>query len=142
MRSNEHTNIQVNLNSSNTDGSFTMANSKSISIHNKFHPNVQENKYSRKFSYFIMQFYVVCTHYNHLMEAVLMSTHNIHYCAADRKKKSLNYHRLLADMINPQWLGLPICRTNFHSGSTMYLLSFFFFFFFEVGKWGFGAGGS
>ena len=28
----------------------------------------------RIFSYFIMKMYVVCTHWNHLIEAILMST--------------------------------------------------------------------
>ena len=47
--------IQSNLNGSNTDGSFTMANSNSF-------PLDQENKYLGKFSYFIVKMYVVCTH--------------------------------------------------------------------------------
>ena len=40
-------------------------------------PIAQENKYLRKFSYFIVKLYVECTHYNCLVEAILMSTLNI-----------------------------------------------------------------
>ena len=58
----EHGNIQPNLNSSNTDGSFTMANSNSFLSPYEILPLTQENKYLGKFSYFIMKLYVVCTH--------------------------------------------------------------------------------
>ena len=54
--------IQSNLNSSNTDGSFTMANSDSFLSPYEILPVDQENKYLRKFSYFNMKLYVVCTH--------------------------------------------------------------------------------
>ena len=54
--------IQSNLNSSNTDGSFTMANSNSFSSPYEILPIDQENKYLRKLSYLIMKLYVVCTH--------------------------------------------------------------------------------
>ena len=54
--------IQSNLNSSNTDGSFTMANSNSFLSSYEILPLAQENKYLGKFSYFIMKLYVVCTH--------------------------------------------------------------------------------
>ena len=37
----------------------------------------QENKYLGKFSYFIIDLYVECTHWNRLIEAILMSTLNI-----------------------------------------------------------------
>ena len=50
--------IQSNLNSSNTKGSFTMANSNSFF---EIFPIAQENKYLGKFSYFIMKLYVMCT---------------------------------------------------------------------------------
>ena len=53
--------IQSNLDS-NTDGSFTMANSNSFLSPYEIVAIAQENKYLRKFSYFIMKFYVVCTH--------------------------------------------------------------------------------
>ena len=51
----------------NTDGSFTMANSNSfLSPYEILQitqlPITQENKYLRKFSYFIVKLYVVCTH--------------------------------------------------------------------------------
>ena len=51
-----------NLNSSNTDCSFTMANSNSFLSPYEILPLTQENKYLGKFSYFIMKLYVVCTH--------------------------------------------------------------------------------
>ena len=54
--------IQSNLNSSNTDGSFTMANSNSFLSPYEILPLAQENKYLGKCSYFIMKLYVVCTH--------------------------------------------------------------------------------
>ena len=54
--------IQLNLNSSNTDGSFTMANSNSVLSSYENLPVDQENKYFRKLSYFNMKLYVVCTH--------------------------------------------------------------------------------
>ena len=54
--------VQSNLNSSNTDGSFTMANSNSVSSPYEILPIDQENKYLSKLSYFIMKLYVVCTH--------------------------------------------------------------------------------
>ena len=49
--------------SSNTDGSFTMANSNSFLSPYEILPLTQENKYIVKFSYLIMKLYVVCTHY-------------------------------------------------------------------------------
>ena len=55
-------NVQSNLNSSNTDGSFTMANLNSDLSPYEILPIDQENKYLRKLSYFIMKLYVVCTH--------------------------------------------------------------------------------
>ena len=54
--------LQSNLNSSNTDGSFTMANSNSFLSPYEILPLAQENKYLGKFSYFIMKLYVVCAH--------------------------------------------------------------------------------
>ena len=55
-------NIQSNLDSSNTDGSFTMANSNSFLSPYEIYQIDQENKYLRKLSCFIMKLYVVCTH--------------------------------------------------------------------------------
>ena len=54
--------VQSNLDGSNTDGSFTMANSKSFLNPYEILPIAQENKYLRKFSYFIVKLNVVCTH--------------------------------------------------------------------------------
>ena len=54
--------IQSNLDSSNTDGSFTMANSNSFLSPYGIFPIAQENKYLGKFSYFMVKLYGVCTH--------------------------------------------------------------------------------
>ena len=54
--------IQSNLDGSNTDRSFTMANSNSSLSPYEILPTAQENKYLRKFSYFIVKLYVMCTH--------------------------------------------------------------------------------
>ena len=54
--------IQSNIDSSNTDGTFTMANSNSFLSPYEILPIVQENKYLRKFSYLIVKLYVVSTH--------------------------------------------------------------------------------
>ena len=54
--------VLSNLDSSNTDGSFTMANSNSFLSPYEVLPIAQENKYLGKFSYFIGKLYVVCTH--------------------------------------------------------------------------------
>ena len=53
---------QSNLDGSNTDGSFTMANSNSFLSPYEILLKAQENKCLRKFSYFIVKLYVVCTH--------------------------------------------------------------------------------
>ena len=68
---------QSNLNNSNSDDSFTKSHS------NLFFESLQnisialENTFLRKFSDFAMKLYVVRTHQNRLIEAILMSTHNI-----------------------------------------------------------------
>ena len=54
--------VQANLNSSNMEGSFTMADLNSFLSPYEILPLAQENKYLGKFSYFIMKLYVVCTH--------------------------------------------------------------------------------
>ena len=51
-----------NLDGSNIDGSFTMANSNSVLSPYEILPIARGNKYLRKFSYFIVKLYVVCTH--------------------------------------------------------------------------------
>ena len=54
--------LESNLNSSNTDGSFIMANSKSLFDSLRNSSIAQESKYLGKFSYFIRILNVVCTH--------------------------------------------------------------------------------
>ena len=61
--SEEYIKIESNLNSSNTNGLFTMANSNSFLSPYEILPIAQENKYLRKLSYFLMRLYVVvCSH--------------------------------------------------------------------------------
>ena len=71
------TEVQSNLDSSNTNGSLTMANSNSFVSPDEILPTAQENKYLGKFSYFITKLYVVCTHEDRLIEAILINTLNI-----------------------------------------------------------------
>ena len=54
--------IQYNLNGSNTDGSFTVDDSKSFFSPYKILPIAQENKYLGMFFLFHHGIYVVCTH--------------------------------------------------------------------------------
>ena len=54
--------IQLNLNSSNTDGSFTMATSNSVLSPYEMLPIAQENQYLGKCSHFMKKLYAVCTH--------------------------------------------------------------------------------
>ena len=54
--------IQSNLNGSNTDGSFTLANSNSFFSPYKILQIAQENKYLGIFFWFIMELYVECTY--------------------------------------------------------------------------------
>ena len=54
--------IQTNLDISNTDGSFTMANLNSFLSPYEILPIALKSKYLGKFSYFITKLYVVCTH--------------------------------------------------------------------------------
>ena len=65
-----------------------MANPNSfLSPYEKNLPIAQENKYSYfgNFSYGIMKLYVMCTHKNHLLEAILMSTFNVPLFIEDKK---------------------------------------------------------
>ena len=84
--------IQYNLNGSNPDSSFTLDDSNSFFSPYKILPIAQEKKYLGIFSYFIME---LC-----------------------RKSKRFPKLSLFASwtgaMSNPQWLELPMSRTNFH----------------------------
>ena len=99
---------QSNLNSSNTDASFTMANSNSVLSPYKILPIDQGNKYLRKLSYFIMKLYVVCTH----------STLNIQLLC----RRLIDFPELAIFASRPgamitsnlHWLELPMARTIFH----------------------------
>ena len=72
--------IQSNFNGSNTDGSFTMAYSNSFLSPYGFFPIAQEKKILREI--FLFYYEIVCCVYSlesphRLIEAILMSTHNI-----------------------------------------------------------------
>ena len=79
-------------NGSNTDGSTTMDNSNWFLSPYEILLLAQENKYLRKFSYFIMKLYVVWTHKNRLVEAILMSTLNIKLLC----RKSKRFRKIIA----------------------------------------------
>ena len=80
-----------------------MANSNSFLSPYKFFPIAQENKYLRKFSYFIMKLYVMYSQ-NCLIKLMLMSALNIPFLSRRSKKKSLHYCHLLPDLAS--WLTL------------------------------------
>ena len=107
--------IQSNLNSSNTDGSFTMANLNSVLSPYEILPIDQENKYLRKLSYSIIKLYVVCIHWNHLFESILMITLKIQLLC----RRLIDFPELVifasqpGAMINLHWLELPMARDNF-----------------------------
>ena len=100
--------IQSNPNSSNTDGSFTMANSNSFLSPYEILPIDQENTYLRQLSYFIMKLYVVCTNLNHLGDIQLSCRRSI-----DFPELAIFASRPGA-MIKLHWLELPMARTIFH----------------------------
>ena len=107
-------NIQSNLNSSNTDGSFTMANSNSFLSPYENLRLAQENKNLGKFLFYHE---IVCCVYS--LESPYRGDSNEYTQHAidvkEIKQKSLNYRYLLPDtMINPQWLELPKSRTIFY----------------------------
>ena len=102
--------IQSNLASSNTDGSFTMANSNSFLSPYEVLPIAQENKYFAKFSYFILKFMLN-------VPIRIASSLNIQlFCIKTKKKihKLSPFASCLGTIINPQWLELPMSRTHFH----------------------------
>ena len=98
-------------------GLFTIADLNSFLSPYKVLPIAQENKCLGKFSYFIVKLYVECTHQNHLIKAILMSTLNIQLlCRKSKKKipKLSPFASWLGTIINPQWLELPMSWTHFH----------------------------
>ena len=90
-----HFYVQSDPDSSDTDGSFTKANSNSFLSQYEILSIARENKYLGKSFDFIMNLYVVCT---------LMSTHNIPLLCRRSKRIFLNYRDLLP--------GLASCITK------------------------------
>ena len=83
--------IQYNLNGSNPDGLFTLDDSNSFfqSLQNPSNSS-RKQIFRNLFSYFIMEWYVVCTHWNRPIEAIQMSTLNIQLlCRKSRKIPSI-----------------------------------------------------
>ena len=91
--------LQSNLNSSNTDGSFTMANSNSFLSPYEILPLAQENKYLGKFSYFIMKFFVCCVYSLESPHRGDSNEYTQHTTIVKEIKKSLNYRYLLPDLV-------------------------------------------
>ena len=54
--------VQSNLDNSNPDGSFIIAHSNLFLSTYEIRPIAPENKYFSNFSYFMIKWYVVCTH--------------------------------------------------------------------------------
>ena len=111
--------VQSNLNSSNTDGSFTIANSNSVLSPYEILPIDQENKYLRKL--FLFHYEIVCCMYSlesprSTFEAILMSTLSIQLLC----RSSIDFPELAicasrpGAMINLYWLELHMARTIFH----------------------------
>ena len=124
--------LGLNLNNSNTHGSFTWDDSLIFeSLGNS--SNNSGNKYLWKFYHFILKLYVLCTHQNCLIEAILMIRHNIplFYRSKDFPKLSqfASWH---GTILNPQWLKLPISQINFHGPKDVQAIEFFFCFFFVL----------
>ena len=71
--------IQLNLDNSNTDGSYTVEYSNSFFSPYEILPIAQENKYLGNFSYFIMKLYNECCVYS------LESPHRYHICIEDQR---------------------------------------------------------
>ena len=102
--------LQSNLNCSNPEGSFTMANSNSFLRPYEILPIDQENKYLKKQA-FLFHYEIVF-----FFEAILMSTLNIQLLC----RISIDFPELAifasrpGAMINLHWLELPMTRTIFH----------------------------
>ena len=109
--------IQSNPNSSNTDGSITMANSNLLLSPYEILPIDQENKIFKEV--FLLYYEIVCCVYSlesPLRGAFLMSTHNIQLLwrrSTDFPELAIFASRTGA-MINLHWLELPMARTIFH----------------------------
>ena len=78
--------IQSNRNGSNTDGSFTMANSNSFLNPYEILPIAHNTQILREIFLFYHEIYVLCTHKNRLIEAILMSTINVQLICRKSKK--------------------------------------------------------
>ena len=69
--------IQTIYTDSNIDNSFNRYDANSFLSPYEILLIAEDNKYLRKFSYFITKLYVMCTLYKRFIEVILISTHNI-----------------------------------------------------------------
>ena len=99
--------IQSNLNSSNTDGSFTMANSNLILSPYEILPMDQENKEA-----FLFHYKIVCLVYS--LESHEHTQHTIFVQKIDIFPRIAIFTCRPSAMINLHWLELPMARTIFH----------------------------
>ena len=104
--------IQNNLNGSNTDCSFTVDDSNSFFSPYKILPIAQENKY-------LVIFFLILSWNCRIVEFWRFYwVHSTYNLFVENRK---DFHKLslfaswTGAMINPQWLELPMSRTNFYS---------------------------
>ena len=95
--------LQSNLDGSNSDGSFIMANSNSFLSPYEILPIAQENKYLRNFLILSWNC-MLCVH----------STYNPSVENRKEFPKLSIFASWTGAMINPKWLEQPMSRTNFH----------------------------
>ena len=100
-----------NLNNSDTDGSLTMVNSNSFFESQRNSSDSSKNQVFRVIFFFYHE--IVCC--VNLIEEILMSTYSVPLRVEDRKdvSKLSPFASRPGARINPQWLELPISRTNF-----------------------------
>ena len=107
--------IQLNLNNSNTDGSFIMANSNSFLSPYEILPLAQENKYLEKI--FLFYHEIVCCVYSlespHWGVSNEYTQHTIIVKEIKKAPKLSLFASWPGTMINPQWLELSMSRTFF-----------------------------
>ena len=119
--------VKSNLNSSHTDGSFTMANSNSFLSPYEILPIAEENKYLVVFFYFFFFFsfylYVVCTHKYRLIKVILLRTRNIslYHCKEDRKDFPIT--KTCLNNFDPLKLHFYIVKLGFTGVNIIFLIS-------------------
>ena len=121
--------LKLRKNGSNTDGSFTVDDSNSFFSLYKILPIAQENKYLGIFS-IILWNCMLC-----VLIRIASSIYN--HCVETRKdfpKLSL-FASCIGAMINPQWLELPMSRTNFLGPKDVRAIEVRLYIFSRVSRW-------